>query len=249
MKEMSFTDHLNDLRKMVINTLIIITLGFGVTYSFGVEISEFLLLPLRSALLNEQAGQVVYTGLLDKVISELEIAFWASTILTSPLWFYQVWRFIGPALHEHEAKAVRPFLLVGFLLFIAGTLFAYFIAFPLAFKVFLTSGVTNVTAMIELKDYLSMSIKVLVFLGFMFQVPNILVILGFMGIVTKYSLRSMRRYIYVVLSVIAAVFTPPDVVSMMLVWVPLIILFELGILAVSFIVHPYLAKKHGVLNE
>jgi sec-independent protein translocase protein TatC len=246
MKEMSFTDHLNDLRKMVINSLIIIAVGFGVTYSFGVEISEFLLTPLRAALLLENSGQVIYTGLLDKVTSELEIAFWSAAILTSPVWFYQVWRFVGPALHEHEAKAVKPFLLIGLILFILGVLFGYFIAFPLAFKVFMSSGVNNVSAMIGLKDYLSMSIKVLVFLGFMFQVPNVMVILGFMGVVTKYSLRSMRRYIYVVLAVVAAVFTPPDVVSMMLVWVPLMVLFELGIFAVSIIVHPYLAKKHGI---
>jgi sec-independent protein translocase protein TatC len=246
MKEMSLIDHLNELRNMLVNSLIIIVVGFGVTYSFGVEISEFLLTPLRSSLLSGNGGQVVYTGLLDKVTSELEIAFWSATILTSPVWFYQVWRFVGPALHEHEAKAVKPFLMIGLILFILGVFFGYYVAFPLAFNVFMTSGVTNVSAMISLKDYLSMAIKVLVFLGFMFQVPNVIVILGFMGVVTKYSLRSMRRYIYVGLSVISAMLTPPDVVSMLLVWVPLIVLFELGILAVSLIVHPYLAKKHGI---
>lgn len=245
MKEMTFTEHLNDLRKTVINSLLVIILGFGVTYAYGVEISEFLLVPLRQALLLEHAGQVVYTGLLDKVISELEIAFWSAAIFTSPVWFYQIWRFVRPGLHEHEARAVKPFLFIGLLLFIAGCFFGYYIAFPLAFKVFVTSGVTNVSAMIQLKDYLSMAIKVLVFLGFMFQVPNIMVILGFMGVVTKYSLRSMRRYVYVSLSLVAAVFTPPDVVSMLLVWLPLMVLFELGILAVAMIVHPYLARRHG----
>jgi sec-independent protein translocase protein TatC len=106
-------------------------------------------------------------------------------------------------------------------------------------------GVKDVEAMIGLKDYLSLSSKVLVVLGLIFQLPIILLILGFMGLVTKYSLRNLRRYIYVGLAVFAAVVTPtPDPFTMMILWVPLILLYELGILAVAFLVHPYLEKQH-----
>jgi sec-independent protein translocase protein TatC len=105
-------------------------------------------------------------------------------------------------------------------------------------------GVSDVTAAISLQEYLITASKVLVFFGLAFQLPNVLLILGFMGIVTKYSLRTMRRYVYVGLSVAAAILTPPDVVSMMVVWVPMVVLYELGILAVSVIVHPYLARQH-----
>jgi sec-independent protein translocase protein TatC len=135
-------------------------------------------------------------------------------------------------------------LFVGFVLFWAGVLFCYYVVFPLTFNLLMDLGVSDVTAAISLQEYLITASKVLVFFGLAFQLPNVLLILGFMGIVTKYSLRTMRRYVYVGLSVAAAILTPPDVVSMMVVWVPMVVLYELGILAVSVIVHPYLARQH-----
>ena len=122
--------------------------------------------------------------------------------------------------------------------------FGYFLVFPLTFETLLSFGVKNVQATISLKDYLVLSSKVLVFLGLVFQLPNILLILGFMGLVTKYSLREMRRYVYVGFAVLSAMLTPPDPYTMLGLWFPLVLLFELGILAVAVIVHPYLARVH-----
>ena len=99
--------------------------------------------------------------------------------------------------------------------------------------------------MLNLQDYLLLSSKVLVFLGLLFQLPNVILIMGFMGLVTKYSLREIRRYVAVAMAVAAAVITPtPDILSMMCVWIPMMILYEIGILGVALIVHPYLKKKH-----
>jgi sec-independent protein translocase protein TatC len=106
-------------------------------------------------------------------------------------------------------------------------------------------GVKDVYATIALKEYLITAVKVLFFLGIIFQVPNVLLILGLMGIVTKQSLRSVRRYVYVILAVAAAIFSLLDVLSMMAVWVPLCVLYEIGIVAVALVVHPYLARRHG----
>lgn len=243
MKEMPLVDHLEELRKRVIRILIILLVSFMVTYSHGDKIGEFLLVPLRKALGTE--GKIVYIGLFDKVFSDLQVSFWTSILISSPLWFWQIWAFIRPGLHDKEIKVIRPFLFTGFFLFAAGILFGYYVLFPLTFQVLTQVGVKDVQAMISLKDYLSLSSKVLVVLGLIFQLPIILLILGFMGLVTKYSLRSMRRYIYVGLAIFAAVITPtPDPFTMMLLWVPLILLFEIGVLAVAFIVHPYLEKQH-----
>jgi sec-independent protein translocase protein TatC len=243
MKEMSFMDHLEELRTRLIRVLIILVISFGICYSFSTQIQEFLLLPLREAI--GANGKVVFTGLLDKVLAELQISFWSCVFLASPFWFREAWLFIKPGLYVQEIRAIRPFIFVGFLLFLAGASFGYYVIFPFTFKTLINSGVQNVEAMLNLQDYLLLSSKVLVFLGLLFQLPNVILIMGFMGIVTKYSLRNIRRYIAVAFAVAAAVITPtPDILSMMCVWIPMMILYEIGILAVAWIVHPYLKKKH-----
>lgn len=243
MKEMSFMEHLEELRTRLIRVLIILVVSFGVCYYFSTNIQEFLLAPLREAMGTQ--GKVIFTGLLDKVLAELQIAFWSCVFLASPLWFREAWLFIKPGLYQKEVNAVRPFIFVGFVLFITGVCFGYYVIFPFTFKTLINSGVTNVDAMLNLQDYLLLSSKVLVFLGLLFQLPNIIVILGFMGLVTKYSLRNMRRYLAVAFAVAAAVITPtPDILSMMCVWIPMMVLYEIGILAVAFIVHPYLKRRY-----
>lgn len=243
MKEMSFMEHLEELRSRIIRILIILVISFAVCYYFSTTIQEILLTPLREAMGNN--GKVIFTGLLDKVLAELQIAFWSCVFLASPFWFREVWLFIKPGLYESEIKAVRPFIFVGFVLFLAGVGFGYFVIFPFTFKTLINSGVSNVEAMLNLQDYLLLSSKVLVFLGLLFQLPNIIVILGFMGLVTKYSLRDIRRYLAVAFAVLAAVITPtPDILSMMCVWIPMMVLYEIGIIAVALIVHPYLKRKH-----
>ena len=248
MKEMSFTEHLEELRTRMIRVLVILMVSFCVCYYFSTAIQEFLLVPLRNAMGTE--GKVIFTGLLDKVLAEFQMAFWSSVFLASPLWFREAWLFIKPGLYDAEIKAIRPFIFVGFLLFISGVSFGYFVIFPFTFKTLITAGVTNVEAMLNLQDYLLLSSKILVFLGILFQLPNVILILGFMGLVTKYSLRNMRRYLAVAFAVAAAVITPtPDVLSMMCVWIPMMVLYEIGIIAVALIVHPYLKKKHMDDNQ
>lgn len=243
MKEMSFMEHLEELRTRVIRILFILIISFAVCYYYSTTIQEYLLAPLREAI--GTSGKVVFTGLLDKVIAELQIAFWSCIFLASPFWFREIWLFIKPGLYDAEIRAVRPFIFVGFLLFLAGVSFGYFILFPFTFKTLISAGVSNVEAMLNLQDYLLLASKVLVFLGLLFQMPNVILILGFMGLVTKYSLRNMRRYLAVAFAVAAAVITPtPDILSMMCVWVPMMVLYEIGIIGVAWIVHPYLKKRH-----
>jgi sec-independent protein translocase protein TatC len=130
-------------------------------------------------------------------------------------------------------------------LFLSGVAFGYYVVFPFTFKTLVTYGVANVDAMLNLQEYLLLASKILVFLGLLFQLPNVILIMGFMGLVTKYSLRSWRRYTAVIFAVVAAIVTPTtDVLSMMVVWVPMMVLYEIGIIGVAWIVHPYLKRKH-----
>jgi sec-independent protein translocase protein TatC len=243
MKEMSFMDHLEELRTRLIRIVIILVVSFAVCYHYSSEISEFLLVPLRAAIGTE--GKVIFTGLFDKVMAEFQISFWACVFFASPFWFREAWLFIKPGLYEKEINAILPFIVVGFVLFLSGVAFGYYVVFPFTFKTLVTYGVANVDAMLNLQEYLLLASKILVFLGLLFQLPNVILIMGFMGLVTKYSLRSWRRYTAVIFAVVAAIVTPTtDVLSMMVVWVPMMVLYEIGIIGVAWIVHPYLKRKH-----
>ena len=246
MKQMTLIEHLEELRKRLIRVFLILILGFAFCYGFGENIAEFLLSPLRTALGSE--GKIVYLGLLDKVLAQFQLAFWSSILLSSPLWFRELWLFIRPALYDKEVRVILPFIFVGFLLFWLGVSFGYFIVFPYTFETIMGFGVQNIEATLSFKDYLILSSKVLVFLGVVFQLPNIMLILGFMDLVTKYSLRDLRKYVYVVFAILSAILTPPDIITMMALWFPLAALYEIGILAVALIVHPYLKKKYPLVT-
>lgn len=243
MKEMSLTDHLTELRVRLIRIAVILILAFGVCYSQGELIQTLLLEPLRDALGSE--GKVVFIGLLDKVLTQFQLAFWASIIFSSPLWFRELWLFIRPGLYDKEVKIILPFVFVGFLLFWAGISFGYFIVFPYTFDTILGFGVQNIEATLNLKDYIVLASKVLVFLGVLFQLPNVMLILGFMGLVNKDNLAPAHRYVVAGFAVLSAIMTPPDVITMMALWVPMVALYGVGVLGIYTLVEPFRKKKES----
>ena len=241
---MSFWEHIEELRKMVIKIVAILGVSFLITSFYVDQITEWLLKPLRDSLHDSKAGIIVYHSIFEKAWVQVDVSIWWAIMISSPLWFYQIWRFIKPGLHPHEIRSVKPFMFLGLFLFLGGMAFGYYIAFPFGFKFLSMLGVGDVQANINLRDYISSASMILLFLGLIFQFPNLLLILGFMGLVTKQMLRKFRRYVYVGLSIAAAIFSPPDVISMISVWIPLVILYEVGVLAVAWIVHPYLYSVH-----
>ncbi len=246
MKEMALTDHLTELRTRVIRVVLILFVAFGICYHFGEQIQNILLAPLREALGSD--GKVVFIGLLDKILAQFQLSFWSAIIFSSPLWFTQIWLFIRPGLYDKEAKIIMPFLFFSFVLFWLGICFGYFIVFPYTFETILNFGVQGVEATMSLKDYIVLSSKVLVFLGLLFQLPNIMLILGFMGIVDSKKLSEIRPYVLTGFAFLSALMTPPDPITMMALWIPLVILYELGLLTVRFLADPFTKKKDSELQ-
>lgn len=245
MKEMSLVDHLAELRKRLIHSVGVVFLAFFVCYHFGEHIQNILLAPLRGALATD--GKIVFSGLLDKVLAQFQLSFWCAIILSSPFWFYQVWLFIKPGLYKKEIKIIRPFILLGFALFLAGVSFGYFIVFPFTFGTLLTFGVQGIEAYMNMKDYLILSSKILVFLGFVFQLPNVLLVLGFMGLINSKTLLAYQKYVIVGFAVLSAIMTPPDPITMMALWVPLVALYMFGVLLVYLLVDPF--QKRNEIAE
>lgn len=249
MKEMSFWDHVEELRKTLMRIALIVVISLMITLSFVDQITELLLAPLRETFkLSAAHGEIVYHSIFEKAMVQLDVSIFWAIFLSAPFWFYEIWKFIRPGLYSNEIKAVKPFMIFGLVLFILGVVCGYY-ALPYVFKFLMGVGVQGVTANINLREYVSTVSKVLLLLGAIFQVPNILLILGLMGIVTKQFLRTIRRYVYVGLAVFAAIFSPPDVFSMTAVWIPLCILYEVGVLLVAWVVHPWLYKQQGMKGE
>lgn len=243
---MALTEHLEELRTRVIRIVLILFIAFFVCYHFGAEIQNILLLPLRNALGSD--GKIVFLGLLDKVLTQFQLSFYSAIILSSPFWFVQLWLFIKPGLYETEVKIIRPFLMVAFFLFWLGICFGYFIVFPFTFETILSFGVQGVEATLGLKDYIVLASKILVFLGILFQLPNVLLILGFMGLVNGKKLSVARRYVVTAFAVLSAIMTPPDPITMMALWIPMVCLYEIGLWSVKMIVDPYKRRKEKELE-
>lgn len=227
----SLTGHLTELRMRLIRVFWAIFLGMIVCYNFTETIFNWIRLPIAPYL---PAGGLVFTAPMDKFIAHLKIAFFGGMVLTTPIWLYQIWKFVAPGLYEKEKKYAAGFIFSGSFLFILGNAFAYFVAFPAAFHFLMTYGGDVDKPMITIDHYLSFVVTTALMFGLSFELPLVLVLLGMMGIVDQRFLREKRRYAIVTLAAIAAVITPPDLLSMVMMLVPMVFLYEISVVLVGF---------------
>jgi len=237
--EMTFFEHLGELRKRILWSLFYIILFFMVSWSFVKKMYYWLSLPLLQFL---PAGanaekKLAFTSLTEPFMMYLKIAFLAGLFMAAPFVFYQLWLFIAPALYAKEKKWVFPFVLMTTVFFFAGGYFGYKVVFPMACRFFLKIG-EDFTAIITIENYFSMAIRVLVGIAVTFELPVLVFLLAKLRILTARFLIKYFKYAIVLIFVIAAVITPtPDMITQSLFAVPMILLYLLSIL-IAWIVNP-----------
>jgi sec-independent protein translocase protein TatC len=231
-EKQSITGHLEDLRHRLIAVSWILLGGFAACYGFSERIFNFLRAPILPFLPAEDKS-LHFTGVFEKFMAHVKVSFLAGVALTSPFWLYQVWKFIAPGLYARERKMAVSFVTAGIALFFGGSAFAYYVVFPMAFHFLIGFGGDTDKPMITINEYLEFVFKFFLAFGVTFEIPVVLTFLGMMGLIDYKFLRKNRRWAIVILAVVSAVVTPPDVVSMLALLAPLILLYEISIILVK----------------
>jgi sec-independent protein translocase protein TatC len=234
MKEYPLLLHLKELRTRLIVIVLTITINWIIVYQFKDEIYAFLSKPL---FLASKDTRIIFTSLVEAFVTHLKITFICSLIVSFPIVAWQIYRFLSPALYKQEKRAILPFFIVSPLLFLAGIGFCYFFIIPIAWEFFASFQVSATKSSIPLvleakfSEYAALVISFLLSFGLIFQLPVVLIILNKLGLVSINWLKKQRRYAIIVIFIVSAILTPgPDVLSQVLMAVPLIFLYELSIL-------------------
>ncbi|MBI0535135.1 twin-arginine translocase subunit TatC [Roseomonas sp. KE2513] len=236
---MPLIDHLLELRTRLLWSIGAFGIAFALCYYFSTAIYGFLARPLADILMHQGAGErrMIFTALYEAFFTYLKVAFFGAVFFSFPMWATQLWLFIAPGLYKSEKKVITPFLVASPVLFVMGAALAYYFIFPLAWKFFISfetpTGGGGLPVQLEAKvsEYLSLVMHMILAFGVAFQMPVAITLMARVGILSVEQLRRGRRYAIVGMFVVAAVLTPPDIISQVGLAVPLLALYELSILA------------------
>jgi len=225
-------DHLIELRTRIVRALLALGVGFAICLYFADEILGILVQPLKDAF-PDGKGQLIFTKLPEVFFVELKVALFAGFMVSFPVIANQLWAFVAPGLYAREKKAFLPFLFATPVLFGAGASLAYFVVMPVAFTFFLgfggMTGGLDVQALPSAGDYLNLVMQFILAFGLTFLLPVLLLLLHRAGIVSRDQMVAARRYVIVGIFIIAAVVTPPDPGSQLVLAIPLWLLFEISL--------------------
>lgn len=229
-------EHLGELRSTLFRSVVALILAFFGCFHFAEQLVTFLKKPILEVL-PENQKQLYYFGLTDQLYSYMKVSLVAAIALSSPFLLLQLWLFIAPALKKNEKKLVVPFIAASLGALLIGFYVAYTWMLPYLFKFLLTfSGSTTEIPLLNLGDYLTLTLQLLLGTALVFEIPVILSLLGRLGIINGYFLKRFRPQAYVGLTILAAVLTPtPDAFTMILALIPLFVLYEISVFAVTLL--------------
>jgi sec-independent protein translocase protein TatC len=232
---MPLTAHLGELRSRLIRMIGAVSLAAIAAWLVIEHLVDFLLAPLQQ--LRPEQSLIIGTGVTEAFFTKLKVAVIAGIFLSSPILFYQSWRFVAPGLYEREKRVAMPFSIAASFFFVAGASFCYWLVFPVAFRFFLDEFASiGIAAQIRVSEYLSFASRMLLAFGVTFELPVVTFFLARIGLITHKTLIAWWRYAIVVIFVVAAILTPgPDIASQMLMAAPLLVLYVLSI-GVAYVV-------------
>ena len=227
--KMSFMDHLAELRKRLIYSLIAVVVLFIPAYAYSRQVFNFLMLPIIENL--PAGSSLIFTKPAEGFITYLKVSLFAALLGAVPFILYQGWKFVAPALYKHEKQILIPFIFFGTLFFLTGAAFCYFVASPPAFRFLLNEYSSEyVKAFPSIREALSFFMALILGFGLIFEFPLVIFILAKAGLVTSGWLRKNRKYAILLSAVVASILTPTtDAVSMLFMFVPILFFYELGI--------------------
>ncbi len=231
--------HLAELRRRILYAFVAVVLAFPIYMVFAPQIYALLVHPLREAMPAGHAERMIYTSLPEAFTTWMSLGVLSSLFIAFPVLAWQVWRFVAPGLYTRERRVLLPFLASSPLLFAAGAALAYFWVMPLAYSFFLsfeqllsTPGTLPLQLEARVSQYATLSLQIMFAFGLCFQLPVILVLLAHTGFVSAHQLVSVRKYMILLILIVAAILTPPDIMSQLGLSLPLMGLYELSILMI-----------------
>ena len=225
--QMPLLSHLGELRTRLTRIVIMVLIGFVGFYGISETAYFYLAEPLTRFL--PEGSTLIYTSPQGAFFTYLKVALMLSILGTSPYSFYQIWAFIAPGLYKEEQRAVLPLAFFSAFFFLAGAAFCYITVFPIAFKFFMGFTTDMVRPMISVEEYLSFALKLIIAFGLVFEMPLFSYFLARLRLITPVGMRRYRKYAILVIFIVAAILTPPDVFSQVLMALPMIFLYEISI--------------------
>lgn len=233
--------HIEDLRARLLRVIFVFGVLWMASFLYWKEIYHFIAHPLIKVMGEEKVGQMIFTGLTEPVVIALKIATAVSLLLTFPYLLYQIWGFVAPALFQHEKRAIKkytlPIIFWGSVMFFLGASFAYYVAMPIIFKVMITFGGPDFVPLLRVREYVSLFSKLILGFGISFELPVVVYYLTRVGLILPSDLIEFSRYAIVIIFALAAILTPPDLLSQFLMAVPMLVLYGVSIL-ISYLATP-----------
>ncbi len=240
--KLPFTSHLKELRDRLLVCIVAIAIAFVFTYYFKEKVFAILMQPFIKVM--PAKSSFIFTGITEAFITYFKISFVMALFAGAPVILYEFWMFIAPGLYEKEKKFVYPFIIFGSLCFLAGAIFCYFIVMPVTYRFFVSYAADFIIPMPDLKNYMNLTLKLLLVFGLIFELPLVAFYLTKARIINAKMLSSKRRYAILGIFILSAIITPPDLASQLLMVIPLWGLYE-----ISIVITRIFGKKEEIRNE